>query len=94
VGDRERLIGAVLAELADETWRLAEDEAEGEGVDGALDTVRRFMDMTASFPPLRGFAEREPQLALRIMLSPRTGRSANDSALAFSERSSGALRAT
>jgi AcrR family transcriptional regulator len=70
VGDRERLIGAVLAELTDETWRLAEDEAEADGLDRALDTIRRFMDMTATFPPLRRFAERESQLALRIMLSP------------------------
>jgi AcrR family transcriptional regulator len=70
VGDRERLIGEMLAELTDRTWDLAIEEADGEGGERAMDAGRRFMELTANFPPLRQFAEREPQLALRVLLAP------------------------
>src|SRR5215216_5723998 len=70
VGDRERLMGDVLAELIDRTWDRVIDEAEGKGDERAMDAGRRFMELTANFPPLRQFAEREPQLALRVLLAP------------------------
>ena len=69
VGDRERLIAEVLGALTDQTWELAAAPATGEGLERVLDTIRRFMQVTADFPPLRHFAEREPALALRILLS-------------------------
>ncbi|MER5203231.1 QsdR family transcriptional regulator [Streptomyces sp. NPDC002825] len=69
VGDRERLIGEVLADLTRQTWQSATEQAEGEGIDRALDTIRRFMVATSGFPPLRQFAENEPTLALRVLMS-------------------------
>jgi AcrR family transcriptional regulator len=69
VGDRERLIAEVLAGLTDVTWALVAREAEGTGRARGMDIGRRFMEVTAAYPPLRQFAEREPQLALRILLA-------------------------
>lgn len=69
VGDRDRLLGDVLAELTDIAWDAVIPQAEGpDGEARAMDAGRRFMQLTATFPPLRRFAEREPQLALRILL--------------------------
>lgn len=70
VGDREQLIGEVLGELVDGAWELVIERAKGEGPPRALDATRRFMELTSNFAPLRQFAEREPQAALRILLSP------------------------
>jgi len=70
VGDRERLMGLVLADMIDIGWDQALDSAEGEGLERAMHAGRRFMEITATFPPVRQFAEREPQLALRVLLAP------------------------
>jgi AcrR family transcriptional regulator len=69
VGDRDQLLGDVLAGLADETARRVADQADGIGLDRALGTIRRFMEVTSSFPPLAEFAQREPGAALRILLA-------------------------
>jgi AcrR family transcriptional regulator len=69
VGDREQLLGEVLAQLTDETFAIVIEQADGEGTAWALDVFRRFMELTSSFPPLVRFAEREPHLALRVLLS-------------------------
>jgi AcrR family transcriptional regulator len=70
VGDRERLLGRVVADLTDTGWAIVAVEAEGEGEDRAVDIVRRFMVFTSTWGPLRSFVERESQLALRILCSP------------------------
>ena len=70
VGDRESLIGEALAELTELTWDQVARDARGSGPERAIHTGRRFMELTAGFPPLREFAEREPQLALRVLLAP------------------------
>jgi AcrR family transcriptional regulator len=70
VGDRELLIGEVFAELTDQVWDACIAAAEGEGAERALDAGRRYMEITAGFEPLRRFAERETQLALRVLLAP------------------------
>ncbi len=70
VGDREQLLGEVLANLTDDTWDVVAGQAAGEGAERAIDTIRRFMEATAAFVPLRTFAERESQLALRVLCSP------------------------
>jgi AcrR family transcriptional regulator len=70
VGARENLIAIVLGELTDLAWSAVAQQAEGDGSDRALDAARRFMEVTANFAPLRRFAEREPQVALRVLLSP------------------------
>jgi AcrR family transcriptional regulator len=68
VGDREQLIGEVLARLTDVTWQLVEGTVTGQGAERAVRSIEAFMTLTSTWPPLRGFAQREPQLALRILL--------------------------
>lgn len=70
VGDREQLIGEVLAELTDIAWDMCFEQARGRGPARAMAIGRRFMELTASYPPLRAFAENEPNLALRVLLAP------------------------
>ncbi len=70
VGDREQLIAELFAALTDELFAGIAEETTGSGIDGALEQIRRFMVLTASFEPLRDFAQREPALALRILVSP------------------------
>jgi AcrR family transcriptional regulator len=70
VGDREQLIAEVLGGLTDVVWDQVIESAEGEDRERAMDAGRRFMELTAGFPPLRRLVEREPQLALRVLLAP------------------------
>jgi AcrR family transcriptional regulator len=70
VGDREQLIAELFAQLTDELWAAIAEERRGRGIEAALDAIRRFMTITATFEPLRDFARREPTLALRILVSP------------------------
>jgi AcrR family transcriptional regulator len=83
VGEREQLIGEVLGGLVDEWVAIVEPEATGSGVDRILDFLRRYLEFAADSVPLTAFAEREPALALRLMID-RRGRVA--------ERSDRALR--
>lgn len=69
VGDRDQLLGEVLARLTRYTARRVADEATGEGLERALDTIRRFMTVSSDFEPLAEFARREPDAALRILLA-------------------------
>ncbi|MFL6158552.1 MAG: QsdR family transcriptional regulator [Marmoricola sp.] len=71
VGDREQLLAELLAQWTDELFDAIAPAARGEGIDRALDTVRRFMELSAGFEPLADFARREPTLALKILVSPR-----------------------
>jgi len=70
VGDREQLIAELFADLTDELWSAVGAEQPADDIDGAFETIRRFMAVTAAFEPLREFAQREPTLALRILVSP------------------------
>jgi AcrR family transcriptional regulator len=72
VGDREQLIAELFARMTDEWWAAIATERQPAGIDGALETIRRFMTLTAGFAPLREFAQREPTIALRILVSPRS----------------------
>ena len=69
VGDRDQLLGEVIAELTRRTERIAAQRAQGEGLERALDILRRFMQVTASFEPLCQFARREPLVALQVLLA-------------------------
>lgn len=69
VGDRERLIGEVLAILTRHVWTGATLDAKGQGLDRGLDAIRNFMRTASEFRPLRQFAEAEPGLALRVLLA-------------------------
>jgi AcrR family transcriptional regulator len=69
VGTREQLLDRVLEGLTDEFLAVAIAEAEGAGDARVLDFVRRMMNVTAGFQPGLTFIEREPQLALRLVLA-------------------------
>jgi AcrR family transcriptional regulator len=65
---RDQLLEQVLSRLADEFSASARAEAEGEGDERVLDFVRHIMLTTVGFQPIRSFVEREPQLALRLLI--------------------------
>jgi len=67
-GSRERLIEQVIDRIAREFLEATKAEAQGEGDAYVLDFVRRFMEVTVTLEPVRAFVEREPQLALRVLL--------------------------
>ena len=67
VGTRESLLDRILGDLASEFWNLARAEAEGEGDELVLDAVWRILGATARYEPARGFVQREPQLAMRLL---------------------------
>jgi AcrR family transcriptional regulator len=72
-GTRDKLIEQVLVQLAGVFAAAAEAEAEGVGDERILDFARRIMTATVHSQPLRGFVEREPQLALRLLIGERGG---------------------
>jgi AcrR family transcriptional regulator len=67
VGTRESLLDRILGDLAGEFWDLARAEAQGEGDELVLDAVARILGATARFEPARGFVQREPRLAMRLL---------------------------
>jgi AcrR family transcriptional regulator len=67
VGTRESLLDRILGDLATEFWELARAEADGEGEEFVLDAVRRILGATARYEPARGFVQREPALAMRLL---------------------------
>lgn len=73
VGDRESLISDMLSEMVVEVIRTANEEARGSELDRVIDGMRRFMVTTARFEPLRHLVQTEPELGLRVMLSPASG---------------------
>jgi AcrR family transcriptional regulator len=72
-GTRDKLIEQLLVRLAGVFAAAAEAEAEGDGDERILDFARRIMTATVNSQPLRGFVEREPQLALRLLIGERGG---------------------
>ena len=69
VGDREQLLAEVLASHGGATWTAATKEARGTGLEHALSAIRNFIVLIARFAPARAFAQREPALALKLLLS-------------------------
>jgi len=67
-GSREHLIEQVVDAVSRDFIAATKTEAEGEGDARVLDFVRRFMEVTVAVEPVRAFVEREPHLALRILL--------------------------
>ena len=70
VEDRDSLISEMLSEMVVEEIRASIDQAQGEGIDRILDGLRRFMVTSSAFEPLRHLVQTEPELGLRVMLSP------------------------
>lgn len=68
VGGRDRMIGEVIAKLSDGSWEYVEQHGRGEGLERVMRALESFMILAANYQPLRDFAQREPQLALRVQL--------------------------
>ena len=73
VGDRETLISGMLSEMVTRVVGEAISSAEGEGLDRILDGMKRFMETSSRFSPLRHLVQNEPELALRVMMAPGSG---------------------
>jgi len=67
-GSREQLIEQVLERLARELLAKAGAEARGDGDERVLDFTRHLMQAAFKLQPVRAFVQREPQLALRLLL--------------------------
>jgi AcrR family transcriptional regulator len=67
-GSRAQLLDGVLGRLAEQFALAARTAAAGEGDERVCDYARRLMTDASSFEPARSFVEREPQLALRLLL--------------------------
>ena len=73
VGDRETLIAEMLSEMVPEVVTTSVQEARGVGVEAVVDGMHRFMETSLAYTPLRTLVEREPELALRVMIAPNAG---------------------
>lgn len=73
VGTREQLLDTVLERITDETVAGALAAAKGESDERVLDFIRRFADASGTFRAGHTFIAREPELALRLILSERRG---------------------
>ena len=67
VGNRDALLAEVLWSLAAPTLDRAEAEATGAGPARVVDILGRFVDGLVTAEYFRGFLQREPQRALRLM---------------------------
>jgi AcrR family transcriptional regulator len=70
VDGRDHLLGDVLWSLAERTYEHAREGVAGGGIEAILEVSRRFTAVLTSSEPFRRFLEREPQTALRVLLTP------------------------
>jgi AcrR family transcriptional regulator len=71
VGNRDDLLGVVLAEATERTFRRAAGGATAEGgVDLVLDVISRFMHAVIDAEPLQALCKREPLMFIRLALLP------------------------
>lgn len=70
VGSREELLGAVLAEMTERTYREAVRDVPGQGPERVLAVLERFMHAVLAAEPLKAFTSREPRLFVRLATMP------------------------
>jgi AcrR family transcriptional regulator len=73
VDGRDRLLGDVLWSLAEGIFSRARRAVASRGIDAILEISRRFTEEVMAAEPFRRFLEREPQTALRVLLTPAGG---------------------
>jgi AcrR family transcriptional regulator len=66
VGNREDLLGKVLADAAERTFRAAARGVPGGGADYVVDVLGRFVAAVLAERPLQVFVRREPLLFIRL----------------------------
>ena len=70
-GNRDELLGIVLAEATERTFRRAAASATAEGgIDLVLDVINRFMRAVIDAEPLQTLCQHEPLLFVRLALLP------------------------
>ena len=77
VGNGDELVGAIVAGIAEETFRRCVAKARGQGAERILDVMERGMRAVIGSEPYRSFLERDPPRALRLVASkdgPSQGR--------------------
>lgn len=70
VGDREALMDRVLDETTIKLARSVQRRVRGQGLERTLSAVRVYLEATTKYEPLRSLAEREPHLALHVVMNP------------------------
>jgi AcrR family transcriptional regulator len=70
VGNRDDLLGVVLSEATQRTYRKALAQAQGCGVDYLLDFFARVMNSIVASSPLRALTTREPMVFIKLALMP------------------------
>jgi AcrR family transcriptional regulator len=68
VQTRENLLDRVLGDLASEFFELSRTQAHGRPDEVIAEVIRILVTNTARFQPIRGFVQREPELALRLLV--------------------------
>ena len=97
VGNRDALLGTVLAEATERTYRGAIAQATGSGTDLLLDVFERVMRSVVASAPLRALTQREPMVFVRLALMPGAIESASARAtteVIAREQANGNLRVT
>jgi AcrR family transcriptional regulator len=69
VHTRENLLDRVLGKIADEFFEAGLERARRRPDDAVAELAHAVVSATSGSVPLRGFVTREPELALRLMLS-------------------------
>lgn len=67
VHTREALLDQVVGELAGEFFELARGQTAGEGEELVVGMASVLVGITGRFAPIRGFVDREPALAVRLL---------------------------
>ncbi|GAA3432237.1 QsdR family transcriptional regulator [Kutzneria kofuensis] len=70
IGNHDALVGMVLAEQTERTFRACADSVSAEGLDRVRAVFERFMYAVIGAEPLRAFIARDPLLFIRIVLAP------------------------
>jgi AcrR family transcriptional regulator len=67
-GTREQLLERVLVRLTRQFSAAAQAELQLNGIDRVLEFTRHMINATIGFEPAQAFVNREPQLALRLLI--------------------------
>ncbi|HEY2694461.1 MAG TPA: QsdR family transcriptional regulator [Pseudonocardiaceae bacterium] len=73
VGNHDNLLGLVLANLADHTFRQIKTDLTEHGVIGTAKVLagfERYIDTIVKAPPLHQLIKRDPMLFMRVVMSP------------------------
>jgi AcrR family transcriptional regulator len=72
VKTRENLLDRVLGDLAREFFELSRTPVHGQPDEVIAEVIKVIVTNTAGFQPIRGFVQREPELALRLLVGERS----------------------